>query len=98
MIPFQVQIMGILDLACALWILLLMYFDLSLKITFILAGYLAVKFILFPSKTSFVDLISGIVMVFAAYNISGFLTYIFIIWLIQKGFFSFTTFINPNGG
>jgi hypothetical protein len=82
------QILATLDIVSAFWLLLLQYFDLSLKISYILGIYLISKFVIFQDGMSLFDAVCGVVILFAAYHHFSPFTYIFILYLVAKGIFS----------
>ena len=82
------QVLAILDIVSALWLLLLQYFDLSIKISYILGIYLISKFLLWQEFMSFFDAVAGVMILFAAYHHISSFTYLFIIWMIFKGVMS----------
>ena len=79
-------LLGILDLisGIALFILSFKIFALA----WLFAKYLIAKFLIFMNFVSFIDLVSGILMVAAIYGFYPVVTWLAVIWLLQKGLFS----------
>jgi len=83
-----VKLFGLIDLFAAL-IFILVQWDIGVKWGIIVAIYLIVKSIIFISDiASIIDLITGIYLVLVLLGWHSAFSVIFIIWLIQKGFFS----------
>jgi len=83
-----VKLFGLMDLFAAL-IFILAQWNIGIKWGVILAIYLIVKSIIFIADiASIIDLITGIYLVLVILNIHSAFSAIFIIWLLQKGFFS----------
>ncbi len=84
----MLKLLGFLDLAAAVFLVLAQW-DIGLGIASVLAGYIIVKSLLFIGDwASAVDLLSGIYMMLVIYNIHSAFSLIFVIWLLQKSFFS----------
>ncbi|MBI2105368.1 hypothetical protein HYT56_00855 [Candidatus Woesearchaeota archaeon] len=84
----MLKLLGILDLAAAV-LLVLIQWDIGLGIASFLAGYLVAKSLIFISDwVSWIDLLSGLYMFLSIYDIHSAFTLIFVLWLLQKSFFS----------
>ena len=84
-----VQFLGLLDLFAGFWLLLLT-FDIGMSLGLVLGFYLLIKGIVFASDiVSFMDILAGLSILLAAYGYTFPFTWIFVLWLLQKGFFSF---------
>ena len=90
------KLFGILDIFCAVWLVLLQYSSLSLTVSWTLGLYLVIKAVGFRDIASWVDGICGIILVFAAYGQSSLATSLAIIWLLQKGILSLITLRNKH--
>ncbi len=83
-----VKLLGLIDLLAAVFIILLR-FNIGNKIAFVIAIILLIKSIIFlTSFTSWIDIISGIFLILAVYGHYYFFTWIFALWLFQKGVIS----------
>ncbi len=83
-----VKLFGLIDLFAAL-IFILVQWDIGIKWAIIMAIYLIVKSIIFIADiASIIDLITGIYLVLVILGVHSAFSAIFIIWLLQKGFFS----------
>lgn len=81
--------LGLLDLAAGI-VLLLAKFSLFFKLGIFLGIFLIVKGLIFiKSISSIIDIISGIVLLLLVYGYGVPFYWLFSLWLIQKGFFSF---------
>jgi len=84
----MLKLLGILDLAAAIFFVLIQW-DVGLGIASFFAGYLVVKSLIFISDwVSWIDLISGLYMFLAIYDLHSAFSFIFVLWLLQKSFFS----------
>ncbi len=84
----MIKLLGIMDLVTALMFILVQW-DIGIKIGIFCAIYLIVKSIIFISDfTSWVDLVAGIYLFLILFGIHSAFSVVFIIWLLQKGFFS----------
>ena len=83
------KFMGLLDLAAA-GVMLLMQFDsVPWRIGFIFAIYLIFKAVMFfHDFASILDLVVGVYTLIMLVGFTSFFTYIFAIYLVQKGLFS----------
>ena len=79
-------LLGILDLISGI-ILLVLNFKI-LVFAWVLAIYLIAKFLIFMNFVSFIDLVSGLLMIAAIYGFYPVITWLAVIWLLQKGLFS----------
>ena len=83
-----IQILGILDIISGL-VIILMKFGLFKEVGLILSILLAIKAIIFIKDISSVlDLITAVFFFLAAIGIYFSFSWVFAIWLFQKGFFS----------
>jgi len=79
------KLYGLLDLASGI-VLLLLRFNISKIADFILAFYLVAKSLYYiKSLASIVDILAAVFIVLAALGIYNILSYLFAIWLLQKG-------------
>ena len=84
-----VRFLGIMDLFAGV-MLFLLRFSFGEGVGGWLGIYLIVKGIVFISNfVSVMDILAGIMMVLAANDLYFSFTWIFVLWLLQKGFFSF---------
>ncbi|MDD4878301.1 MAG: hypothetical protein PHO02_04675 [Candidatus Nanoarchaeia archaeon] len=80
-----IKILGILDILSAATLLLLRW-DMGHILGIILGLYLLVKSMYFLTDvSSIVDIGAGIFLILAALGFYHVITYIFILWLLQKG-------------
>ena len=83
-----VKILGILDLVMGLHLFLLKW-ELFSFLGFVLGIYLLLKSVIFISDvSSVVDLVTAVIYLLAVFGIYFFFSWIFALWLIQKGIFS----------
>jgi uncharacterized membrane protein HdeD (DUF308 family) len=83
-----VKLLGMFDLLSGI-VLILLRFNLIKWVGLFFAAYLILKAILFIRDiTSFIDIIAGIFIILAVLGIFNILSWIFVIWLLQKGIFS----------
>lgn len=83
-----VRLLGIIDLLAAICIVLLR-FNIGEKFALVIAILLLTKSVIFlTSFVSFIDILSGIFLILAAYGHYYFFTWFFALWLLQKAFFS----------
>ena len=84
----MLKLLGILDLIAAVFFILAQW-SIGLAVAPFLAFYIIIKSVLFLGNwASIVDLLSGIYMLLVVYDIHSAFSLIFIIWLLQKSFFS----------
>jgi hypothetical protein len=84
----MLKLLGLLDLITAAFFILAQW-DIGLGIASALAGIVLVKSLLFMGNwASFVDLLSGAYMFLVIYDIHSAFSLIFVLWLLQKSFFS----------
>ena len=84
----SVKLLGFLDLLIAL-IFILAQWDIGVKFAVFCAIYLILKGIVFIYDiASIVDMIAGVYLILVLLNIHSAFSFIFILWLIQKGLFS----------
>lgn len=84
----MIKLLGVIDLLAAI-VFILVQWDIGVKIGVIAAVYLIVKSLIFISDfTSWIDLIAGIYLVLVLLGINSTFSFIFALWLLQKGIFS----------
>ena len=84
----MLKLFGSLDLLAAVFLVLAQW-DVGLGIATFLAFYIIGKSILFIGNwASLVDLLAGIYMFLVIYDIHSAFSLIFVLWLLQKSFFS----------
>ena len=84
-----VKLLGIVDLFAGV-VLLLLRFGFGTDVALWLGIYLMVKGVVFIANVvSMMDILAGIMMVLAAFDFYFSFTWVFVLWLLQKGFFSF---------
>ena len=84
----MLKLFGSLDLLAAVFLVLAQW-DVGLGIATFLAFYIIGKSILFIGNwASLVDLLAGIYMFLVIYDIHFAFSLIFVLWLLQKSFFS----------
>lgn len=84
-----IQLLGLLDVFAGLWLGLLTL-GVGSTVGFVLGVYVLVKGVIFISDVvSFMDILAGITLLLAASGHTFSFTWIFVVWLLQKGFFSF---------
>ncbi len=82
-------ILGLLDILSGIFFGL-SYFGFFKEITVIFAIYLLIKSIIFiKGFASWIDIITAIIMFLVIYGLHDIWIWIFVMWLLQKGFFSF---------
>ena len=80
---------GLMDILSGIF-LGLSYFGFFKEVSLIFALYLLIKGIIFiKGFASWIDIITAIVFFLVIYGVQGLWVWIFVLWLIQKGFFSF---------
>jgi len=85
----MIKVFGLLDLLTGMT-LIFMYFNLLKVVGAILAIYLIIKGLLFiKNVVSIVDIICGILILFASLGYFYYLHWVVVVWMIQKGIFSF---------
>lgn len=83
-----VKFLGIMDLLSAASIVLLRY-EVGLGFLWMFGVYLIIKSILlFSPISSILDILTGIVIILAFFGHFYFISWIFFIWILQKGVFS----------
>ena len=83
-----IHILGLLDIAAG-FVIILLKFGLFKQLGIIFSIIIAVKAVLFINDiSSILDLISAVFLFLAAIDIYFSFTWVFSIWLLQKGFFS----------
>lgn len=83
-----VKLLGFLDLLAAVFLVLAQW-NIGLGIASFLAFYIIGKSVIFIGNwASIVDLLAGIYMFLVIYNIHSAFSLIFVLWLLQKSFFS----------
>ena len=84
----MIKLFGLLDLLTAVFLILAQW-DIGLSIAMILAGYLILKALIFITDwASWIDLITAGYMFLVIYDIHSAFSLIFVLWLLQKSFFS----------
>jgi len=87
----EVKILGLVDLLAGISLFLLK-FNLFKQFAIIMGIILLVKSIMFLGNiVSLIDIIAVVVIFLAFMNIYGIITWLVVIWLIQKGVFSLFT-------
>lgn len=88
-----VKLFSVADLCVALSMLLIQYNIIPWNFGVAGAFYLMIKFYMFRGDiASFIDLFVGIYIILLMIGIHTFLTYVFAIYLIQKGIFGLIRF------
>ena len=83
-----IKLFGIMDLLSALLLIFLKY-DIGKSIAYIFIFYLIIKGLLFFGDfNSILDIVAGIFMFLAVQGVFIFITWILILHLLQKAFFS----------
>jgi len=83
-----VLLLGIMDILAGLSLAILKFKVFNLAWFFV--GYLILKAIIFFNPFgSLMDVLSAIFIALAMFQIYNFLTWLFVLWLIQKGILSF---------
>jgi hypothetical protein len=81
-------ILGILDILAGVTLVILKFKVFSLAWFFV--AYLILKALIFFNPFgSLMDVISAILIVLAIFQIHNFITWLFVLWLLQKGVLSF---------
>lgn len=84
----MIKLLGFIDLIAA-FVFILVQWNIGMKIAVIAAIYLIVKSLLFIGDiASVIDLIAGIYLILVLVGVHSAFSFIFVIWLLQKGFFS----------
>ncbi|MEK6856813.1 MAG: hypothetical protein AABX49_02240 [Nanoarchaeota archaeon] len=84
----MLKLLGVLDLITAVFFILAQW-DVGLGVAEVLAFYILIKSILFFGDwASFIDLLSGAYLLLLVYDIHSAFSLVFILWLLQKSFFS----------
>lgn len=85
-----IYLFGIMDFLSGILLILASFNFHIWNFSWIFAAYLIIKGLIFiKSFTSLIDIVCGILIVLAVYDIVNFLTWIAAFWLFQKSFFSF---------
>ncbi len=85
-----VKFFGIMDLLCAIGIVLLQFDLIAWNFAFAAMAYLAAKAYMFrESMLSLIDGACAVYILFMMFGLHHFLAYILAAYLVQKGFFSF---------
>ena len=84
-----VKILGIADILAGIWMLLAHFGVVGWTSSAFFIIYLASKIFMFRDFASMLDLVSGIYFIIILFGAHWSLTYIFVIYLLQKGIFSF---------
>tara|TARA_Y100000310_G_C20633538_1_gene789959 strand:- start:1420 stop:1686 length:267 start_codon:yes stop_codon:yes gene_type:complete len=83
-----VKLFGLMDLFAALLFISLQW-GIGKGVAIFVAVYLVVKSLIFIGDiTSWIDLVAGIYLFLVIYEIHSFFSFLFILWLLQKAFFS----------
>ena len=81
----MLKILGILDILSAIWLILLHYDHGSIRIGLALGIYLIMKGYVFKGNwVSYLDILSGIYLIFSLFTTHWFLSYVFAFYLAQK--------------
>lgn len=83
------KLLGMLDLAAAI-ILILLNWSIGINIGWFFSIYLILKGIVFWSLASLLDILSGILMILAIFGYYSIFTWLAVVWLAQKFFFSYS--------
>jgi len=83
----EVKLLGIVDLLAA-FSLIFLKFGFFKQFAIIIGLLLLVKSLVFFNIVGLIDIIAVVVMALAFMGIFGIVTWIFVVWLIQKGLFS----------
>lgn len=87
----EVKILGIVDLLAGLSLILLK-FNLLKQFALIVGLVLLIKSLMFLGNiASFIDIIAVAVIVLAFFGVYGIVSWISVVWLVQKGLFSLLT-------
>lgn len=82
-------ILGILDILAGVTLFSLKFSSFFLPIAFLFGVYLIIKsLIFFKTFASVVDILVGIIIILATLGEYNILTYLSIVWLLQKGLLS----------
>ena len=85
-----IYLFGIMDFLSGILLVLASFNFHIWSFSWIFAIYLIIKGLIFiKSFTSLIDIICGILIILAIFDIVNFLTWIAAFWLFQKSFFSF---------
>ncbi len=85
----SVVLLGLLDILAAVNLFALAHFSVAQQTGILFAFYLAIKSLLFfRSWSSYVDFACAIIFVIAIFGTVNIVTYIAILWLVQKGILS----------
>ena len=83
-----IKLFGLMDLVAAVLFLLLQW-GIGGKVAIFFAIYLVVKSLIFIGDfTSWIDLIAGVYLFLVIFDVHSFFSFLFILWLGQKAFFS----------
>ena len=82
------KLFGLIDLFAAL-LFVLLRFNMGEQVVWYAIGFLLIKSVLFiRNVVSLFDLTSAAFLILAAFNVYTAFTWVAMIWLLQKGFFS----------
>jgi hypothetical protein len=80
------KVMGLMDLYCAIILLVMHFANISWTFGFLGMTYMFIKAYFFRGDfASFIDGAAGIYFIFAMFGLTNFLTWIFFLYLLQKG-------------
>lgn len=82
-----IKLLGLIDVVAGL-IILFYNLGLASQVALLFGVFLIIKGLLFFDFIGFFDILLGVFMVFGLINDSGFFSWLFVVWLLQKGFFS----------
>ncbi len=81
--------MGLMDLYCAVVLVMLHFFGINWAFGFLAMAYMFIKAYFFKGDfASFIDGMTGIYFIFAMFGVTNFITWIFFLYLLQKGIVS----------
>ena len=84
-----VRLLGFLDLLAGITLFLLRY-HIGETLGLVIGLFLLAKGVVFiMNVVSIMDILAGLVIILATQGHYFFFTWIFVLWLLQKGFFSF---------
>ena len=82
------KLFGLIDIVAALLFVLLKY-SIGESIVWYVIAFLVVKSLMFLRNfVSYLDLVSSVFLVLAVFNVYTAFTWVAMLWLLQKGFFS----------
>lgn len=80
-----IKALGVVDILAGLWMLLAHFNIVGWATSSVFVIYLLVKILIFRDLISFFDLLSGLYFIIILLGAHWVLTYLFVIYLIQKG-------------